>query len=293
MFLTKIKKYFKENLVLIILFLIASIIECAVIFPIMMNDSINYDSTYQYGLTQHTIPEIFRLLPYDYSPPFYAIALKLFTMVFGNSLAVMRTFSIFAVIGMLWAAAFPMKRIFGEKAAYTCLIITFFSFAVLSMIHEIRPTIFAMFFFMAVSVFAVEAYMLGKRSSYICFTFFAVLAMYTHNIALVGTFSVYVSLLLVSLIEKDFIKFRNFLLSGIICAVLYIPWLSVLLSQISHVKDNFWVSPDGILNNIEWTLMNPFKSFHLNPLTKILILLMEICILFAFLRHINIKKIKT
>lgn len=100
MSLIKLKAQIQNNLLLIILFVIVSLIEIFAIFPLMFSNSLNYDSTYQYALIQHSFSEIWRLIPYDYSPPFYAIALKVFVVIFGNSLIVMRCFSIIAVIGM-------------------------------------------------------------------------------------------------------------------------------------------------------------------------------------------------
>ena len=106
-----------------------------------------FDESYSVAIARHSFSEIWRLIPYDYSPPFYAIALKVFVVIFGNSLIVMRCFSIIAVIGMYFIAAFPVKRIFGRNSAIAALLITFFSPPIFYQIHEIRPTIFAMFFF--------------------------------------------------------------------------------------------------------------------------------------------------
>ena len=136
MSLIKLKAQIQNNLLLIILFVIVSLIEIFAIFPLMFSNSINYDSTYQYALTQHSFSEIWRLIPYDYSPPFYAIALKVFVVIFGNSLIVMRCFSIIAVIGMYFIAAFPVKRIFGRNSAIAALLITFFSPPIFYQIHE-------------------------------------------------------------------------------------------------------------------------------------------------------------
>lgn len=157
MSLTTLKTQIKNNLLLIILFVIVSLIEIFAIFPLMFSNSINYDSTYQYALTQHSFSEIWRLIPYDYSPPFYAVALKVFVVIFGNSLIVMRCFSIIAVIGMYFIAAFPVKRIFGRNSAIAALLITFFSPPIFYQIHEIRPTIFGMFFFMGAAVYMLYA----------------------------------------------------------------------------------------------------------------------------------------
>lgn len=50
MSLIKLKAQIQNNLLLIILFVIVSLIEIFAIFPLMFSNSLNYDSTYQYAL---------------------------------------------------------------------------------------------------------------------------------------------------------------------------------------------------------------------------------------------------
>lgn len=294
--MSKVKEYFKENYAVLLIFTVFSVLECAVIFPLMYRGHISYDSSYQYGLTQHSIPEIIELLPYDYSPPFYALALKLYTMVFGNSLQIMRSFSIFAVIGMLFLGAFPVKKVFGKASAILCMIVTFCSGVLLRTLHEIRPTLYAMFFMMAVAIYAVIAFQSEKRSAYICFTVFSVLAMYTHNISLVGTFSVYVVLLIVCLLIKNTRKLRNFFISGGICAVLYIPWLGIILSQISAVNDHFWKSGSTVLETLRWTFQNIFLPYAGTNLSlqffDAIFRLAMLGLLLVLFRHIKFRSVK-
>lgn len=290
--MSKAKIYIKENYLPIIMFIVLSVIETAVIFPIMYGNCLGYDSSYQYGLTRHTIPEIWRLLPADYSPPFYAIALKLYCMVFGHTLVVMRTFSIFAVVGMLFVAAFPVNTLFNKKTAVYCLIITFCSTTMLNLMHEIRPTIFAMFFYMAVTVYAGIAYSTGKRYSYICLVVFSLLSMYTHNVAMVGTFCIYVALLLFSAVKKDWKKLRNFFICGGICGILYLPWLKIIFFQLSKVRNHFWVSPYFFNDSLEW-IFNDFQNSNTSYLCEFVIhLAFSISLFLALLSHINLKKLK-
>lgn len=287
----KTKQYLRDNLAVIIAFTAASALACALMFTVLSYDYIDYDSSYQYALTQHDIPEIFRLLPYDYSPPFYAIALKLYSMVFGNSLFVMRTFSLVAVVGMLFVAAFPVNSLFGKRSALICVSATLASGVMLTILTQIRPTIFAMFFYMAAAVYAVTAYIREKRYAYICFTVFSVLSMYTHNIALVGVFCIYVVLLAACLVRKNRKKLGYFFISGCICAVLYIPWLGVLLGQVSNVSDHFWTANFTVFTTLSWTFtghMNSISSLSYIALT----LIFGAGLLIGFLKHIRFRELK-
>lgn len=288
----KAKAYLKENPMLVIAFAVASIIEIAVIFPIMSEDYLSYDSSYQYGLTQHSFSEILELLPYDYSPPFYAIALKLYCMVFGNSLFAMRTFTLFAIIGVYFISTFPMNTLFGKRSALICLMATFATTNILFTIHEIRPINYAFFFFEAVAVYAGIVFSKGTRYSYICLTFFSVLAMYTHNVSLVGTFAIYVALLLFVLLAKNWKRLRNVFICGCICAALYLPWLSVILSQISNIQDHYWVTPCTFSDACHWLFYSYQNSYLSDIISDLIHLLIILIIIAALLRHIDFKKLK-
>lgn len=292
--MSKIKAYLKENLVLVIAFAAASLIEIAVIFPaILCCDYLSYDSAYQYGLNSHTLSEIWALLPYDYSPPFYALALKLYSMVFGNSLVALRAFSLVAIVGIYFLSTFPMNTIFGKRSALTCLITAFACNNILGIAHEIRPTIYGFFLFEAVAVYAGIVFSKGTRYSYICLTIFSVLAMYTHNVAMVGTFAVYMTLVLFMLITKDWKRFKKIFISGCICAVLYLPWLSVLLTQSSNVQEHYWTTKSGFKDVTAWIFsdyMYSNVSFIIPEAIRLTIIVLFIFVLF---RHINFKKLKT
>lgn len=76
-------------LILALVMLALSVIH---ILPPFNADIINYDSSYQYFLTKHSLSDIMKLLPEDYSPPLYTLLLKLLTYIFGSSLLAMRSF---------------------------------------------------------------------------------------------------------------------------------------------------------------------------------------------------------
>lgn len=288
----KVKAYLKENLILVIAFIVVSVLEIAVVFPIMCENYLSYDSSYQYALNLHSFSEIWELLPYDYSPPFYAIALKLFCCVFGNSLLVTRCFSLLAIVGIYFISTFPVNTLFGKKSALICLTLSFATKNILAFSNEIRPTIFAFFFFEAVAVYAGIVFAKGKRYSYICLTVFAVLAMYTHNVSLVGTFSAYVVLLLFMLLTKNRKKLKNVFISGCICGMLYLPWLKVILSQISKVNTHFWTSASDLSAVVRWVFRDYKNSYSGIIIPELIYLATIIIFIFALFKHIDFKKLR-
>lgn len=275
-----IKERLKSNRVFIIIFLFASLLSLIHILPPFSADIINYDSAYQYCLTVQSPSEIARLIPEDYSPPLYTILLKLWTLVFGTSLAAMRSMSLLVIVGMLFLAAFPVRKAFGDKVSVLCTVFFFFTSINYKLIPEIRPTFFAYFFVTAAGVYCCLAFFKDIKYSYICFTVFSVCAMYTHNLGLLSAVAFYAIGLAAALLRKEFSKAKKIFASGIVSAVCYIPWLSVVLGQFENVRKNYWSNADISLFRIySKTFLFNFTDFGKDYISRFL----EIAIILALL----------
>lgn len=143
--ISKLKSFFDRYgiLILALVMLAVSVIH---ILPPFNADIINYDSSYQYFLTKHSLSDIMKLLPEDYSPPLYTLLLKLWTYIFGSSLLAMRSFSIFIIWGLIFLAAFPVRAAFGKRASVICMLLYTLSYVNFLLVPEIRPTVLAYFF---------------------------------------------------------------------------------------------------------------------------------------------------
>lgn len=230
------------------------ILSVAVIFlftvPQCTLDYINYDSAYQFFLTRHSISKIWELIPQDFSPPLYALVLKLFTLVTDDNLYCMRIFAVLPISGMLFLALYPVKELFDVKVSALTYLIFLASSANKLFISEIRPVTLAYFFVTAAVLYAGIAYFEGKRYAIVLFTFSSVCAMYTHNIAMLAMLATYIVLLCMALFSKEMLKFRKFLVSGIMCAVFYLPWLLVVINQFGNVKNHYWEGHfQGVIEN--------------------------------------------
>ena len=287
----KIKQWLGANYLYLLMWTAFSAVVYFLVFPQCSADFINYDSSYQYFLTQHSMTEIFRLLPEDYSPPLYAVTLKLFTMLFGSSLYVMRVFNLGAIIGMLGLAAFPVRRAFGARTSVICSVLFACSAINLVQLHEIRPTYYSLFFFTAVGIYAYLAFFGGRKSDCILLTVYSVISMYTHNVAMLGALAVYITLLAFALITKDKKKFRSFFISGAVCALIYIPWLTVVFRQFGNVMENYWSTRINFRIITEWMLKSPFNygSSIWNTLLKTAfgVLLISLVLKFVDIRKIH------
>ncbi|MBE5837312.1 hypothetical protein [Butyrivibrio sp.] len=101
----------------------------------------------------------------------------------------------------------------------------------------------------------------GRRqiSNYIAIFIYSVASIYTHYFAAIAVFWIYIGALLI--IGYDCIKKWNrdlnvskkcltsivtIVVVGVIAVICYIPWLSVVVSQVGTVKDDYWIYPLSI-----------------------------------------------
>lgn len=258
----KIKEALSSNRIFVLIFAAAAAASVVYILPPYDADIINYDSAYQFFLTTKSFPDMARLIPEDYSPPLYAFLLKLWTMIFGETLASMRAASLVNVWGMLFLAAFPIREAFGKTASLLCTVFFLFSSVNFVLIPEIRPTVPAYFLVTACAVYSYLAFFKEKKYAYVCLTVFSVLAMYTHNIGMLSALAIYITAGAMSLCRREFAKTRRFVISGAVCAVCYLPWLTVVFKQFGNVKSNYWSSGGlSLYKAFDWSVLSNLKDF--------------------------------
>ncbi|MBQ8928283.1 MAG: glycosyltransferase family 39 protein [Oscillospiraceae bacterium] len=271
-----------------------SALMCLLCIPVTTVDHINYDSSYQYALTRHSLPEIWALIPADFSPPLYTLLLKAFTLLAGDSLFSMRMFNVLLLIGMQFLAMFPIRRAFDTRVSlvcavgYACSALNFDNF-----IHEIRPTVLGYFTLTGTAVYAYLAFQKKERRDLVGFTVFCIAAMYTHYIALIAAVGFYVVLLAGTLLHKDLRQTRRFFVSGCIAAVCYLPWLSVVLHQLGNVKEHYWEAEfSGVGYLVHNIFDTPFSS-SLSPYVEDVIWgVVKLLLLLYLLRAVNIRRIR-
>ena len=246
---------------------------------------ISYDNAYQYFLNQHSWGDMFSLILVDYSPPLYSIVMKLYSLVFGTGLMAVRVLSLLILCIPFFLALFPLRRLMGKECALLACVLFMASSYNFYFGVSLRPTILAYALTTGMFIYAMLTYFGDKKSDLIAFSVFAILSMYTHNVSLITAFCIYAATIIIALIEKNWVVFKKFLISGIIVAVLYTPWLYVLITQTGNVSDHFWVSNDTLpyglylafaafVGNLEYTwLALPAAAFVLFlPLINYLLL---------------------
>ena len=200
-------KFIKKNKY--ILFTIVFILLAFFIFGLnSFHKNIWYDEAYQMVLNRYSFSDIIYFVSQDFSPPLYAITLKLVTTIFSfNDLVVARMLS-FIVFSLLFVTAFfPIRRTFGEKTAFIFSILLLLVYPSFFASIETRTYSFAMTFTLIAAVYALSIVKRNKFLDYFIYIITSILAIYSHNYAIMAIFILDSMLLFYSIFKRhDLIK---------------------------------------------------------------------------------------
>ena len=214
---------------IVLLVLGAAFLVSGAFFP-----AIWFDESYTVGLMNQNLWDMCVIASYDVHPHLYYILLKLVTMVFGNSIIVMRLFSVAGGILLALLGFTHIRRDFGAKTGFW---FSFFTFAMPVMFKyalQIRMYTWAPVFITLTAVYAYRvAYQTGPwKKNWILFALFSVASAYTHHFAVFAV--AVINLLLLAYLVKNRCHILRWLLFGAIQIAAYLPGAWVLLRQINE-----------------------------------------------------------
>ena len=203
------------------------------------NVSIWGDEAFSAILSMKSIPEIFKIISHDTSPPLYNLTEHFAFQIFGNSEIVIRGLSFFyyciAVFFTYKIAAFLWDRKTGVLAAF----LTFFNPFFFIYAFEGR-----MYSILALGVTASMYFFLKKNwKLYIVATLFAI---YSHHFAFFALF-VQGAWFLYELAKRGK-SVKPMFFSFIAVAILYLPWLPFLYTQTKMVSSGFWLGKPTLID---------------------------------------------
>ncbi len=186
-----------------ILLLIAG---AAILLGGCFQNSLWFDEAYTVGMMSHTLPEGMKWATFDVHPHLYYFLLKLFTMVFGNSLQVMRVFS--AIGGILFASLglTHIRKDFGKSVGFWFSFCAIFCASTLKYAIEIRMYTWAVYFVTLAAIYAFRMYNGTNKKDRVLFVILSIFAAYTHYFALFAVSAINLVLLYHSVKEKRPLK---------------------------------------------------------------------------------------
>lgn len=248
------KKTKQIGLIILMLLYAASYIS------LLFNQNVWTDEAFTIQLVrENTWSQIWQATAVDVHPPLYYYIVKLFVSLFGDSLFVYKFVSVVPVLLLFLLAYTKVRKLAGEDVAILFVIFVNAIPCILEYVVQIRMYSWAFVFVTWAGISAYEFCVKQKWSSLVALTLASICACYTHNYAMLACVYIYVLVGAFMLREwfrkKDNKGCMKWLLSGVIVAVCYLPWLLVLYQQTTDRIGNYWieeVSYRSILEYIEF-----------------------------------------
>ncbi len=304
----------KENILGLLFFILAVFF---LIRSVILSFSIDiwYDELFTMEFAKRSTSELISLTARDVHPPFYYMIVRFFLLM-GRSLdfvgdgagqlppeVLAKLVSVLPFVLLLIYAATTVRKHFGFLAA------GIFSFSILTMPQlpeyttEIRMYSWAIFFVTAALLHGISLlrnFAKGNDAGFdvadgAALWIYSSAAAYTHYYAafcigiIYGIMFVWMLILYIrSMRNKNagkvsFKVFAMLIVAGNLTVIAYIPWISVVLSQVGQVKENYWIQPVGLRSLgscVKYLFMGYFDNYPLAVAVTVFLFVM-VTILFA------------
>ncbi|MCL2451555.1 glycosyltransferase family 39 protein [Candidatus Saccharibacteria bacterium] len=205
--------------------------------------SVWFDESFSAYMIRQKWGDIWRFTALDVNAPLYYYLLKLWSLVVGNSDVCLRLLSVLFGAGSVIAGFFLARKLFGRRIGYFALPFLTLSPMLLRYATEMRCyTLLIFLLIMATYVFIVATEK-EKTKWWLLYGFLIAAAMWTHYYAALPILAHFIWR---KMTEKRFFT-RDFVHGIIFSGGLFLPWLPIMIRQITTVQGaGFWIPPFGI-----------------------------------------------
>lgn len=243
-----------------------------------------YDELFTIGMIEHSYGDLIGFTARDVHPPLYYCITKFVVDLCklicaqADSIMIAKVVSVMPYFLLLVYALTFLRKRFGMLTS------GIFFFCIIGMPQmsaytvEVRMYSWALFFVTAAFVHAHEIVLAYReetpkaRVHWIALTLYGLAAAYTQYFACVAVVMVF----LYALFSK---AVRNWLLCVAACIVGYLPWLFALISQITTVRENYWILPltwRSLGGCVKFLMKPSFASEGLNTVLAVILFLLYI-----------------
>lgn len=227
------------------------------------------DDPFTLGMSRHNFLTIIGLTSQDVHPFLYYFLARIFILPFNNTFSQIVSLKILSALPYLILLLIGNITIRRKFSLYTSLL---FMFLIISM-PIISQNIFIARMYGWSLLFVTLVFLLlfyvykdiinNSLENFSYITLFSLSALYTHYYCLIIVFILYLVFLLAFIYSNKKVKYLMY--SFIITYVLYLPWLKIMLKQVSVVHNNYWSSPIdtnfiNLLHMIIKLILNIFYS---------------------------------
>jgi hypothetical protein len=216
------------------------------IYLAYINNSIWFDEAYTLAMVNRSWGEIIAFTANDFHPPLYYFIAKAGLLLFGGEIFTLRMISLLPIFLLFIYVRKFLVQVSGHYAFLLFSLAFFASSTIVMYALEIRMYSYTMFF---VSMTYISTYYALKTDSikwYICLFLYFLATFYTHYYAGIFAGIGYVFLILYTYLYQRK-RLRIVLAIAALSFILFLPWLIIVLKQLSVAADSFWI------NTFHWT----------------------------------------
>lgn len=228
--------------------LVVGVLAC--LLSIVTKSYIWFDEGFSINLINNSFTDIILFTALDVHPPLYYLILKIFAMILGHNVVAYYAPSILSYIILLIITFLFFKKYFSEEAALMVSVAlsatpNMFDFALQIRMYSLGMLLvtasFYIVYILTKNVLEDNQYSWSKY--WLFLAVINVLAAYTHYFAGVAAVSISFFLLFYLGVKgknKKKVIF-NWCIYCALMVILYLPWLSVLIRQMSSVGSGYWI----------------------------------------------------
>lgn len=213
-----------------------------------------FDEVYSLYMIENSFVDIVKHTALDVHPPLYYIILKIgvdFVKIFSptvNVIIVSKVISMLSAIITFFVTYLIFSKEFNKSVASVFALVFFALNCVTELTTEIRMYGYASLFVLMCFYFTVKVIRgNGKTKDFILLAVFFVCSAYSHNYSLIAAAFIVVYVLLYFLVCNRKKLLKAFLFACLMAA-LYVPWLIVLIKQITTIHNNYWIGHTPLLS---------------------------------------------
>lgn len=262
---------------------------------ILFNKVIWADEICSLAMIKNSFKDIFYINANDVHPPFYYCMLKIFVgfssglLPMANTIVLGKVFSFIPYILILILVNTKIRKNYGITTSAICTLLLTMMPQIIPNFVELRMYSWGMFLVLCSYIYLIDAVKLNRKKDWIIFTIFSVLSVYVHFYACLTMVFMY-ALALGYAIFKDKKLIKKIIISGVVVAICYIPWLLVIISHLAKSGSGFWISPITFDNVIEYVKYAIFPTSDYLGFNLILGLSWILLILLTVYKYLSLKK---
>lgn len=210
------------------------------------NGSFAFDEEYISTTIQYSFSDIWSITTEGIQPPFYFFMLKIFTLIFGESLLALRVFSNLGILAIFLTGLFPISKIFGSGVS-----LLFISIVALLPISQylggqVQMYSWCMFFNLANAVAAYKVYRNTTKFNNFILLLTVLCASYTHYYSFIGSIIIFVVLLVYQINKKK--PLINTVIVILLFLIAYSFWIPQFSNQINTIVGSEWITTLNLKN---------------------------------------------